>query len=108
MLKFFFVLISVLLALLGLCEIVHLICVLVLRPERKSKKILVVFPDNENCEQEIALGLHELSWHGSGYADVLAVVTENVGEAKVKQLSEQFSGTSVVFVKNSGELKIYG
>lgn len=95
----------VLLSLLGLCEILHVICEFVLKPEKKAEKVLVLFPKKECIEEQIMLALHEISWHGESYADKVVVITGELDFDEKKACVERFSGEQILFADNIEELK---
>ncbi|MBQ0083274.1 MAG: hypothetical protein KBS52_00700 [Clostridiales bacterium] len=99
---------ALLLSVLGLCEIVHIACVIVLRPPKKAEKILVLFPKKDNAEEQIMLTLHEISWHGENYAEKVAVITEDMNFEEKRVCAERFSGKPIIFAENLEEFgKIY-
>ncbi len=97
MLKAFLIIALVLLSLLGLSELVHIMCAAVLKAPTKCRKLLVLVPDNDNAEQQIAAALYEMEWHGKNYADGMAVLTGGISHENAEQLKKRFGGDGIVF-----------
>ena len=103
MVKIILITAALILCVLGLCEVVHIACVLVLKPEKKAEKIIVLFPKKQNAQEQIMLALHELSWHGESYAEKIAVITEEMNFEEKRVCAERFSGCPVIFAENLKE-----
>ncbi len=88
------------LSVIGMCEIVHIICVFVLRPEKKAHQWLCVFPDKGLAERQIALSLHEAKWYGNDYAAGLIIFSRSLEEGELQHCRERFIGEKIIFTKD--------
>ena len=84
---------------LGLCEFLHFLKLLIIFPKRKMHSTLVVMLKEETAEKQIIFSGEQLKWLGNKYADRVIIVAENLSSstlAECKFLSEKYNFKFVV------------
>lgn len=105
MIEIFLIATAAVLSILGLSELVHMLCVFTLRPTKHAKQILCIVPDGVLAQQQIMLALHELKWHGKGYAEELVVISNGLSHEEKAECEKRFSGRDVIFVDSAEKLQ---
>lgn len=104
MFEIFIITAALVLSILGLSELVHMLCVFVLKPKKPAKQILCIVPDGTFAQQQIMLALHELRWYGKGYADELVVISSGLTESEKEDCRNRFCGRDIIFADSADGL----
>ena len=97
--------IGILLAILGISEIIHSLALWLTRPKIMPKRVLIVSLDEAMAEAQVMAVLCEFHWSGKKYADRAVFLTDNLTENTIKKLKRLYSGTYAEF-KNG--VSLYG
>ena len=62
------------LAVIGLCDLIHTIRILFLRPHKNNGKVLLCFLNNNFAELQLAFIIEQYKWHGNKYCDKIVAV----------------------------------
>lgn len=89
--------IVVLLAILGISEIIHCAALWLTRPKVMPKRLLVVSLDEAFAEAQVMTVLCEFMWSGKKYADKAVFLTDNLTEDTIKKLKKLHSGCCAEF-----------
>ncbi len=98
MFEAFLLTITALLSIVGLSELVHWVCYMILRPKAKPQSILLTVLTEDEAENQVLAAIEELRWHGTHYADTLVAVTVNLSESKKIICKNRFLGHDIVFL----------
>lgn len=72
-------------AMLGMAEMLHLLKVYIISPEKKMKKYLIVFLKDENSVRQLLCLLEEYNWIGKKYAERIIAVNMGLKEEDYKK-----------------------
>lgn len=100
MVEAFLLTVTVLLAIVGLSELVHLMCRVILKPKTKPRTVLVTYLTEADAEQQLLFVIEEMRWHGTKYAEALIAVTGDLSDEKKLLCKSRFSGKGIFFTDN--------
>ncbi len=85
------------LALLGLSELIHTLILHLLRPKKLSKRMLCVVLENNTACEQLAYIIENYRWQGKTYADEIIACTVNLSEAEKYECVERFKNNLITF-----------
>ncbi len=97
MIEAFLFIVTVLLAIVGLGELMHWISYIILKPKVKPHIQLIVYLNEQDAEQQLRSVIEELRWHGKRYADSLVAVTGDLSDEKKIICRSRFCGKGIFF-----------
>lgn len=97
MVEIFLMLAVAFLAILGLSETMHYICIAVIKPKVKPRKVLVVYLTKRYAEEQLLSAIEEMRWHGTRYADAIIAVTADLGDEEKLLCRDRFGCKGVFF-----------
>ncbi len=97
MVETFLCIVTVLLAIVGLSELVHWLSYMILKPKVKPHKQLIVYLNDQDAEQQLLSIIEELRWQGKRYADSLVAVTGDLSDEKKIICRSRFCGKGIFF-----------
>ena len=97
MVEAFLLTVAVLLAIVGLSELVHYLCYLVLKPKTKPRTVLVIYLTETDAEGQLLSVIEEMRWHGNRYAASVIALTGELSDEKKRICKSRFSGKGVFF-----------
>ncbi len=80
-----FILVFAFPAILGLAEILHSVRLWFMSSGKKGKRILVIFPDNEDFAKQILGTYEQAKWHGERLAQRIIIVDTLLDETNRKE-----------------------
>ncbi len=86
--------------LIGLCDAIHLLAMLLLNNKDKAAKFIVLFLNGKNDYIELTRVIEEYKWQGKGYADKIFAYSENPDS----KILETFSNKGIVFLKSTDNI----
>lgn len=96
MLEIFIVSLFIIFALVGVSEVLHIICMALLRPKQKAQNVMVTVLNGVEAPQQLAYVLEEQKWLGRSYADRVVAVTSLLGDKRSENLKERFPNVEFV------------
>ncbi len=97
MVEAFLLTVAVLLAVVGLSELVHFLCYIVLKPKTKPRTVLVTYLTEADAEQQLLSVVEEMRWQGNKYAEALVAVVGELSDEKKQICKKRFSGKGIFF-----------
>lgn len=74
-----------LLAISGICELIHSICILMVIPRRPVNNYCVLYLDSENAYYQLRFAVEQMRWQNNHFAEKIIAVTD---EADDEQLNK--------------------
>lgn len=79
MVEFLLLFVTLLLAILGLSELIHMLKIKITYPTKKNKNYILIILTKENATEQIKYIADKLQWSGKNYADgVFAIYNDEV------------------------------
>ena len=97
MLEYLFFITLVLLAVVGLSEVIHFLAVLLFKPKTRAKKCVLVYLDRDYAESQIISELFNLHWYGDKMADKLVFITSELSPEEVRKLKREYQSGLIEF-----------
>lgn len=93
----FIITLTVVLAVIGVSEVLHLIAGYIFKSKVKPVKHLVVRLNSECAEQQVLSVISELNWSGSKFADKVIFITDSLDTKTSEHLSDLYSSNITEF-----------
>lgn len=100
MVEAFLLTVAVLLSIVGLSELVHYLCYLVLKPKTKPRTVLITYLTETEAEQQLLSVIEEMRWQGNRYAETLIAVVGELSDEKKLICKKRFSGKGIFFTNS--------
>ncbi len=97
MVEAFLLTVAVILAIVGLSELVHHLCYFVLKPKTKARTVLVTYLTETDAEGQLLSVIEEMRWQGNRYAEAIIAVTGDLSDEKKHICKNRFSGKGIFF-----------
>ena len=93
--------IGFILAVIGLCELIHATRLTFLSPKIKKKSISVIWLKPDSAMEQIGFAAEQLCWQGNDYADYTLAVTDLLTEEELDGCRPTANGRNIIFCKAS-------
>lgn len=90
--------ILIIFCLLGISEVIHIICNFILKPANPPFKVLLTFLKGPEAEQQLISVKEELRWSGKQYADKILAVTSDLSAESIEYLKENYKSDNIFFI----------
>lgn len=67
---------SIILCVLGICEIIFSLKIIALSPKQRAQRYLLIILTKSDCFSQLACAVEKMNWYGNVYDRVIAVTDE--------------------------------
>lgn len=84
-----------LLVAIGLCDLIHFICMLFFKPPVKSVKYILSYLDGKNDYLILKEQFEKYRWYGTDYANKIVAVYDELPD---NNIVKEYSGMGIIFI----------
>ena len=85
MIKLILIIAVSLLAISGICELIHSICILMVMPKRPINNFCVLYLDSINAYYQIRFAVEQVRWQSNNFAEKIIAVTDEADDEQLKK-----------------------
>lgn len=97
MIKGVLICITVLLAVSGLCDIIHTIRSWVFSSKRPRNNYSIIYLKCGDAVSQLKFVNEQYRWYGTDFAEYIIAITDDVSNEELKQLEQAFDGNEYIF-----------
>ena len=90
-----------LLVILGICEVIHAICILLIVPKRPINNYCIVNLSEEKAYYQLRFAIEQLRWNGDNYAEKIIAITDSISQTQYNRCKIIAQNNGVILCESS-------